>query len=212
MPLEDILQTIRAEGDRVCAEIAAEAGRRVAVILAEAEARAADLRAAELRQGAEVRHSERTALLYQARLEASRRRSAAWQEAYQATLDAARAVLAAVPDRPDYGDILRSLLVEALAELDSTPVVNVTARDEPRLAEMLQDLKVDAQLEHRLKGWGGLEARTADNRIIVRNTLESRLARAEPALPAVVSAVWQSGGTPAAADPPPDAAKGRPHA
>ncbi len=195
MPLEDILQAIQAEGDRVCAEIAAEADRRVAAIRGDAEARAADLRAAELRQGAEVRHNERTAQLYQARLEAGRRRSAAWQEAYQATLDAARARLATVPDRPDYGDILRSMLLEALAELDSTPIVNVTARDEPRLAEMLRDLQVDAQVEHRLKGWGGLEARTADNRIIVRNTLESRLARAAPALPAVVSAVWQADGS-----------------
>ncbi len=194
MPLEDILQAIAAEGDRVCAEIAAEADRRVAAILADAEARAADLHAAEVRQGAEVRHNERTTQLYQARLEAGRRRSAAWQEAYHVTLEAARARLAAVPDRQDYGEILRRLLDETLVELDSSPVVNVTPRDEPLLARLLAELHVDAQLEHRLKGWGGLEACTADNRIVVRNTLESRLARAEPALPAIVAAVWQADG------------------
>lgn len=213
MSLEDILQAIRAEGDRVCAEIAAEADRSVAAILAEAEARAAEVRAAELRQGAEVRHNERTARLYQTRLEAGRRRSAAWQEAYQSTLDAAHAALAAVPARQDYPDILRRLLEEALPELDDAPIITVTGRDKELLDRMLQDLEVvGAQLEPDLKSWGGLRARTVDKRIIVHNTLESRLERAGPALPAIVSAVWQTDGRAGEPDARPDLPEGRPDA
>lgn len=196
MALEYILAAIAAEGDQACKRIAAEADRRVKAILAEAEAHAAELRAAELRQGAEVAHGERVTLLYRARLEAGRRRSAAWQEAYRATLEAAQATLASVRDRPDYPQILRRLLIETLPELDASPVIIITPGDEAIVARLLDELHIDAVPEaagaRAGSAWGGVEMRTADNRIVVRNTLESRLARAEPALPAVVSAIWRA--------------------
>jgi vacuolar-type H+-ATPase subunit E/Vma4 len=91
---------------------------------------------------------------------------------------------------PEYLQILRHLLVESLREIDTPPVIAVDPWDLALAHQALAGLDNDGQLEATLTTWGGVEVRTVDGRIIVRNTLESRLARAEPFLRALVAAVW----------------------
>ena len=90
MALKHILDAIAAEGDTVCAKIEAQAKRQIAGILAEAETQAARLCEREVQQAEQIGQAERARLIYQAHLEAGRRRSAAWETAYQTALAAAR--------------------------------------------------------------------------------------------------------------------------
>lgn len=190
MALEHILAAIAAEGDQACAQIAAETERQVAALLAQADARAAELCARELRQGEEMAQSERATRLYQARLEAGRRQSLAWEESYQAALAAAQGALSTVRERLEYPLILRHLLLEAFHEMDTPPVISIDPRDETLVLQILRELGNNARLETSLDTCGGVEMRTQDGRIMVRNTLESRFAKAESFLRSLVSSVW----------------------
>lgn len=197
MALEDILAAISAEGERARAEIMKEAEAQRERILQQAEARAQEAIDHIRRLAEQRRQQERAQALYQARLEAARRRNEAWEAAFRETLDEVRKELSRARERPDYDALLRALLEEALAEVDTPPVIHVDPADEALARALVAELEGDARLETDIRTWGGVQIDTADGRIAVRNTLEARLERAEPFLRRLLASIW---GTPAPSD------------
>lgn len=201
MGLKEILAAIRAESDRACEEITRKAEQDATIIIQDAENRAVELRQRELRLGEEAGLRERARVRYEARVQAGRRRTLAWDESYQATLEASRVALSAVRDRLDYPEILRCLIMEALGELDAPPVMLVDPKDEVLAQVALvavrehptgDHLPLPERVDATFSTWGGLEARTSDGQITVLNTLESRLERAEPSLRSLVAGIWSA--------------------
>ena len=201
MGLKEILAAIRAESDRACEEITRKAEQDATIIIQDAENRAVELRQRELRLGEEAGLRERARVRYEARVGAGRRRTLAWDESYQATLEASRVALSTVRDRLDYPEILRCLIMESLGELDAPPVMLVDPIDEVLARVALVALREHPTGDHlplpervgaTLSTWGGLEARTRDGQITVLNTLESRLERAEPSLRSLVAGIWSA--------------------
>ena len=80
MGLREILAAIAAEGDRACEMIASNAEQEAAIIIRDAKSRAIELRQRELRLGEEAAQRERARVRYEARVEAGRRRTVAWDE------------------------------------------------------------------------------------------------------------------------------------
>ena len=74
-----------------------------------------------------------------------------------------------------------ALLREGLAALPTATVLRVDPRDERMAADLLAELGVDLEIVGALESAGGVELAQGVDRV-VRNTVEDRLANAEPAL------------------------------
>jgi vacuolar-type H+-ATPase subunit E/Vma4 len=87
-----------------------------------------------------------------------------------------------------YPAVLRRLIEEAVHLLGENGsqtgrvVLASDARDEALVRTIARDLDLDVAIEPTLDGWGGIVLRSADGRIRVTNTLESRLEHAMPLL------------------------------
>jgi vacuolar-type H+-ATPase subunit E/Vma4 len=187
MGVAEILRAIEQEADEEVARIGAEARRQADAILAEARREADHTGAAVVAAAVDRLDAERRRLRQDALAAAARLSRTTREVIYQRALGKAGARLAAVRDRPDYQSLLGDLLREAVSALPDAKVVRVDPRDAHAVAALAAEagvgaMRVDAERDTR----GGVEVATEDGRA-VRNTLEERLARAEPYLRAVVA-------------------------
>lgn len=183
MALHDLLAAIEAEATAEVARLRDGRHREAGAIIADAGRQARDLEAAAV---AAAEREEREA--GELRLTAARELAAAGlrdahEAAYRLIAAETRARLAAARDRDDYPAILAALLAEARAALPTATVVRVDPADE-RLARGLLPGDSPVRVEATLRSAGGVEvADGAGTR--VGNTVEERLAAAEPALRAL---------------------------
>lgn len=181
MALSDLLAGLKAEATAEAAELEAETTAEVIRIgeAAEAEGRVHHeeaLRAVEdeVRRKAEARRAR-------ARLAAGAAVRQAREDSFHECLADVRRRLGAVRNGPGYPTVLRALLRESLAALPTATVVRIDPRDERLAAELVAELGVDLEIVGTLRTAGGVELTRGEDRT-VRNTLEDRLANAEPAL------------------------------
>ena len=188
MSLEVILASIESSGaaeiDRLrseaesCAQQMLEAAERKASIVRE-EARRAALRPAA---------AERARRLHQAKLEALRTIGEVRQRLIETVLLEIRQRLTDLRADPDYPVILHRLIAEAIASLGEVElrsgrvVLEIDPQDERHIYPILKALGVNLQVVSSLQDWGGVVVTSGDGRVIVNNTLESRLKRATPFL------------------------------
>ena len=112
-----------------------------------------------------------------ARLEAADTVLAAREEAYASVLGRVREELSALRGSPAYPRVFAALLNESRTALPQARELRVDRRDGELAGSMADDLRVVTVLDT----WGGLELAGEDGRT-VRNTLEERLANADPLL------------------------------
>jgi vacuolar-type H+-ATPase subunit E/Vma4 len=163
-------------------------------VLADAQAKADSFQ----QRGREESAAERRKILAQAEQDAQRIRSqavattqmkartlklASREKLLDRAFEAARKQLASIPQRPDYDRVLRRMLREALAHLE-TDAVRIQADDrtrqlltDPWLADMSKETGVRLQLGPGLKQGMGIVVETADGHRQFDNTLETRMRR-----------------------------------
>lgn len=188
MGLEAILEAIRQSGaDRVRA-IEEHAREEVAQVMAQAEREAAAIRQ-EAREAASVTTAaDQARIVHRASLEAMHIVSEAEQQIVGQALDHVRTQLAGLRASAGYPDVLRDLLTEALAALQGSLLegepahLSADPRDRALLERILRDLRLEPVVRYELDTWGGVRATDSEDRVVVDNTLESRLAMATPLL------------------------------
>jgi V/A-type H+/Na+-transporting ATPase subunit E len=167
-----------AETARLDRETRNEADRIVEAARGEARAleeqAASDAGERELRLDAERRRAR-------ARLETAAALRAAREEAFQGLLAEVSAKLDALRERAGYRAILRVLIGESLAALPGATVLRVDPRDEGLATDIADELAPELRVVPDLATAGGVELSSDDGRT-VRNTVEERLANAEPEL------------------------------
>jgi V/A-type H+/Na+-transporting ATPase subunit E len=197
--LEAILDAIRASGAVAVAEIQQQARDEAGTILAEARTEAEKVRRAACTRTALPAQRERARIIHRARLLHLRTVGDAREAAIDAALGQARRCLAAGRSDPRYPAVLRRLTEEALAELEGSledvarARLEADPRDEALLARLLGEQDLSVHVNYELDCWGGLIARSEDGRIVVINTLESRLERATPFLRRYLAALFAGG-------------------
>lgn len=91
--------------------------------------------------------------------------------------------LARARGSPSYREFLRRCIQECIAELEGAKIViHSDRRDEPLCREILKEMGRNCEVIPDLESSGGVNARSADGRFIVQNTIESRLERASERL------------------------------
>jgi vacuolar-type H+-ATPase subunit E/Vma4 len=93
--------------------------------------------------------------------------------------------------------MLRQLVQEALTELEKSleeagkARLEADVRDRGLLEIILSDLRLKLPVSYELNCWGGLVAKSRDGRVVVINTLETRLDRATPYLRGYLAALFE---------------------
>jgi vacuolar-type H+-ATPase subunit E/Vma4 len=181
MALSDLLAGLEAEAAAEEAQLEAETSAEVIRIgdAAQAEARLLEQEALrviedELRREAEGRRAR-------ARLAAAADMRQARDDSFRECLADVRGRLEIIRNSSSYPTVFRGLLRESLAALPTATVLLVDPRDERMAAHLLTELGVDLEIVGTLQTAGGVELAQGEDRA-VRNTVEDRLANAEPAL------------------------------
>jgi len=163
-----ILDEARAKADSLRSQAEAKAAVESERILAAA------------RQTVEKLIDQATA---KAQLEAQMLKLQRREQALQRALAKARLRLATIPERPDYADIVRRLISEAVTYMgDAAFVIRADAAtqrvlDQILLADLAQQLNVQLESGPQLEEGTGIVLTTPDGRRRYDNTLETRLAR-----------------------------------
>lgn len=180
MALKHILRAMEAEIEAEIQQIKAEAEAEAAAILAEARQEAEAIRQRHRQDVLPALRAEQARLINQAKLAALRARMAAREGFLEEALGLARRKLAGLRERDDYPRLLRASTQEALADLGSQVCLRVDPQDAELMAQIADELHLKAEIEPSLPCLGGLEARTADGRVVACNTIEARLEKAQP--------------------------------
>jgi V/A-type H+-transporting ATPase subunit E len=96
-----------------------------------------------------------------------------------------------------YHAVLHQLLTEALAEIAASSddgghvCLEADPLDQDTLSAILAEMGLDLAVQYSLSTWGGVVARSDDGRIVVINTLETRLERALPYLRHNLAALFE---------------------
>jgi vacuolar-type H+-ATPase subunit E/Vma4 len=177
MALTDLLQAIESEADADRARAAEEAAAAAAAVVEDARREAGALEAGLTDAGAA---EGRRAAAHQralARLDAAATIRSAREAAFVSLLPGIRAELAAVRETSAYPPLFHALVAESRAALPNARELHVDPLD----ADLAGTVAPDLRTEPTLDTWGGVELASDDGRTI-RDTLEERLANAEPLL------------------------------
>jgi vacuolar-type H+-ATPase subunit E/Vma4 len=188
MSLEVILEAIRSAGEARLLEVEAHARAQAAEIQSETSRAAQQIQEKSRASAAAPTFQERARIIHRAHFEALKATGSTLEGLVDTTLDRVRQELAVIRMDDSYPTILRKLVQEALAELEGSPEevgkvrLEADGRDRSLLENILQDLRLNLPVSYKLNCWGGLIAKSEDERVTVINTLEARLERATPFL------------------------------
>jgi vacuolar-type H+-ATPase subunit E/Vma4 len=183
MGLEAILEAIRASGRAQVKEIETRTEAEAEQILGQAGVEAQKIRN-EARQAAlSGAAAERARILHEERLKGIRLLGNMQKDLVDMALTHAGERLAEWRSMPAYPTVLRSLVEEALAELPQAEQEHFRLQADPRdrllIEEILPEIGCDVHATYPLDSCGGAVVTSWDERIVVDNTLETRLRRAE---------------------------------
>ncbi len=188
MPLETILQAIDAEAEQQVAAIAAAARDDITRVEAEAAAQAEAIKQQHVDAAQARLKAEQARILNRAHRQALQMVLGTREAAISAALEETARQLGQFAGDSAYAGLLRHLAEEAAAALGAEQPLHITvkAADIPLMQQVVAALGLTATIEADLElgdtiwnsGLGGLIAATADRRISVVNTLETRLQQA----------------------------------
>jgi V/A-type H+-transporting ATPase subunit E len=187
MSLQVILERIQASGEAQVQEVEQEARRRAGEILAQAYIEAERIEADAREEASAPGNAERARILHRARLDALHILGEVREELVDTAIARTRERLASLRSDASYPEVLKTLAEEALKGLAASegadhPQVQADPRDKHLLENTLAALRLNIPVRYVLNTWGGLIASSADERVVVTNTLEARLERAMPFL------------------------------
>lgn len=140
---------------------------------------------------------ERAKTIHHARLRALHKIGNERESLVDAAIDQTRGRLAGVRSDPVYPEVMRRLTRQAIFELQESLEepwdceLEADPRDQELLESILSDEGFSVRVQYTLKVWGGLIAKSRDNRVVVINTLEARLERASPFLRRYLAAFFE---------------------
>jgi vacuolar-type H+-ATPase subunit E/Vma4 len=191
VPLEHILHAMQAQADTEIEKINRAADEEAAQLIAEAETTARAIRARHRARVEPLLATEAAGLQNKARLGALRAIANAREELIADAFAQAEDCLLQIRDSNRYAAILHALAQEAVQAQGSNASANseqsVIVRVDPRDFAIARDALADSgganvEIETQAIPLGGLELTTRDGRIVIVNTLASRLTHARKIL------------------------------
>lgn len=180
MALSELLTAIQADADAERAERLRRAEREAAAIEAAASSEAAELERRLVAEAGRQARADAARRVATARLAAVREIRDGREDTFLELREQLTRELAGARDDTGYPELLGALIAEALAALPDATRLSIDARDAHLAAAHLPEQST-IFLDTTLQTWGGAIATSDSGRRVV-NTLEQRLADAEPSM------------------------------
>ncbi|MEJ2348340.1 MAG: V-type ATP synthase subunit E [Anaerolineales bacterium] len=197
MGLHAILTVIRERGNFRVQEILQRAQKQADEMLAEAGQEAQTIAEQARTSAAMPAAKERARIAHRARLEALRVFGNVRESLIDTALDQTRGRLATIRAESVYPLVLRNLVKEALTELEASlgdmtcAHLEADIHDRALLENILIAMELNPQVDYSLNSWGGIVAKSEDDRVVVINTLEARFERAAPQMRRYLGALFE---------------------
>lgn len=198
MSLIAILEAIRLSGEAAVEEIETRASEQASELLAKAQLEAQQIEEDVCAKEVMPAFRERARIIHRARLEGLRITGNVREALIDAALSQARGRLSSLRSSTIYPAVLRRLTQETLAELEGSLEevrlcrLEADPRDQKLLENVLDDIGLNLPVSYTRDCWGGLIGQSQDGRVVVINTLESRLERATPFLRRYLAALFEN--------------------
>jgi vacuolar-type H+-ATPase subunit E/Vma4 len=195
MTYENLLRSVEENAEKKMRELEERAEKAAADIRAEAERRAQEIQDTSLAEAREESTVERNRLMFMAKAESNIRTTEVKTEVYQRVFSNAETVLHGIRNTPQYGEVFRFLAREAADAASERKIeFHVDPRDEMLCKKVLGELNLPgAVIVPDISCIGGLDVSTAGGGTVIRNTIESRLARARDLIKLDVYAILYGG-------------------
>ena len=197
MSLQVILDSIRAAGEAQLRDLDLRKSAEIREILADSDLQAQEIQEEARETAALPAGRERARIIHRARLDGLHNLGNVREALIDTTLDQTRGRLANLRADSAYPQVLRQLAEEALAEVSGSleeaakACLDADPRDQELVVKILTDLGLTLPINYNLDCWGGLIAQSEDGRVVVINTLETRLERAIPYLRRYLAALYE---------------------
>lgn len=180
MPYEDLISAVKAGAQERIKEIQERAQAEALKIRKDAEERTQSTRSAYLEEAARGVKLEKSKFISKAGAEKRMALARVKDDLFQKVFTRAAQQMASARNNPAYRESFKNMVREAMEELAGQEVtVHIDPRDEPLCREILTEIQRNCGVVTDLTTLGGLNATTADERLMVFNTIESRLQRAK---------------------------------
>ena len=178
--LTDLLIAMEGSTEERINEITKQAHRDAEEIKRTAEEKAETIKKSYLDSAEKSFESERNKLIYNAKSETKMDVIKAKDEMIQSAFAEAKKSLDDFRDHESYKGRFKSMIQEAMRELEGEKVrLHIDRRDENLCKQILDELNVNSEIVADLTSAGGLNVSTRDEKVVVFNTIESRLDRAK---------------------------------
>ncbi|MEW6084974.1 MAG: V-type ATP synthase subunit E [Chloroflexota bacterium] len=182
MAVQNILEQIREAGNAQVQEIERNAKTRVSEILAMAHSEAEEIESEARTRASTPANAERARIIHRAKSDALRLLGEVREDLVDAVIARTSERLASFRSDSSYPKVLRALTEQALAQLAASESaqdsqLQADPRDKDLLQKILAELRLNVPVRYELINWGGLIAKSQDERVVVINTLEARLER-----------------------------------
>jgi V/A-type H+-transporting ATPase subunit E len=141
-----------------------------------AEAEAETIKSSYCENAQKSVETERNQLIYHVKAETKMRIIKEKDAAIQRAFAEAKKSLSDFRDRGNYKEHLKNMTQEAVRELEGQKVrLHIDKRDEDLCKQILAELNENSEIITDLTSAGGLNVSTRDEKVVVFNTIESRL-------------------------------------
>ena len=178
--LTDLLIAMEESTEERISEIIKQAHQDAEEIKRTAEEKAETIKKSYLDSAEKSFESERNKLIYSAKAEIKMDVMKAKDGMIQSAFVEAQKSLDDLRDRESYKGRFKSMIQEAMLELGGEKArLHIDARDENLCKQILDELNENSEIIIDLTSAGGLNVSTKDEKVVVFNTVESRLDRAK---------------------------------
>lgn len=180
MKYDHLIQAIENGAEEKLQEIRDSKDREIRDIRGRAEAESVNLRKdllAETKRKIDVENNKR---VYAAREQSKNKLIGARLEACLSVYQEAAAKLSSIRSSPSYEAFYKAVLSEITESLASDKIhLHIDKKDEVLCRQLLKGTGKEVDIVTDLSTMGGLNGSTPDGKVIIRNTIEDRLARAK---------------------------------
>lgn len=182
MALEEMLTALEKEGEEDVKKILSQSEAHKNQIIKEATDEASKIREAYRKKIEDQVRIDRSKILNKAsfhiKKEIIRAKEAMMNEVFNQVVKQ----VGSLRNESSYEGILEKLAQETINAIPGKPVISIDSADEQLARKILDKMEVDYSLEKNAKCLGGLKATSEDGRIILNNTIDSRVDKAKQLL------------------------------
>jgi len=183
MTYENLIGSMELGAEKRIKEMMNKAHQDAEEIKRTAEAEAETIKSSYLDNAEKSVEIERNQLIYSVKAETKMRVIKEKDAAIQRAFAEAKKRLSDFRDRGTYKENLKDMIQEAVGELEGEKVrFHIDKRDEDLSKQILAELNQNSEIITDLTSAGGLNVSTRDEKVVVFNTIESRLNNARELL------------------------------